>query len=52
MPRNKLRDKFETEEEYRAYMSMIGRRGGKAKVPKGKYHRIRRPRANKAVDKP
>lgn len=49
MPKNKLRDKFETEEEYRAYMAMIGSRGGSAKVPKGRYHRIRRPRATKSV---
>lgn len=45
MAKNKLRDQFPTEEEYREYMRTIGKRGGQAKVPKGRYHRIRRKRA-------
>lgn len=44
MPRNKLRDKFDTEEAYKAYMAELDRLGGKAKVPKGRYHGVKQKR--------
>lgn len=49
MAKNKLRDKFDNDEEYRAYMAEIGKRGGEARVPKGRYHRIRRKRVQPKV---